>query len=126
MSADSFDPNRLRWSPTNGAALEDRKPTRPPRHRPREPFIKGPIPWKWLERAGQLPGRALLVGLVLWREAGCRNAREVRVNLSAMGIGLSRKSAGRGLVALESAKLVRVDRLPGRCPIVELLDVEQP
>jgi hypothetical protein len=75
-----------------------------------------------LERAGRLPGRALLVGLVLWREAGCRNAREVRVNLSGLGMGLSRKSAGRGLAALESAKLVSVQRMPGCGPIVELLD----
>jgi hypothetical protein len=42
------------------------KSHRRPRHRAGEWFIKGPIPGKWLVRAGEISGRALHVGLVLW------------------------------------------------------------
>ena len=50
-------------------------PNRPPRHRSGEKFLKGPIPWAWLQRAFLLPGKALHVALLLWREAGCRRSR---------------------------------------------------
>jgi hypothetical protein len=52
--------------------LKIRRPVQPriPRHRPGEKFLRGPIPWKWLIRAGRLPGKALQVGLLLWQAAG--------------------------------------------------------
>jgi hypothetical protein len=121
-TADPFDPERLRLTSTNGTATADRKPKRPPRHQPGEWFLKGPVPWAWLDVAGRLRGRALHVGLCLWREAGRRNCRTVRLCLATIGLGLTRSAARRGLSALESARLVRVERMPGRCLTVELLE----
>lgn len=98
------------------------KPPRPPRHRPGEPFLKGPIPWAWIEAAAGLPGRALAVGLFLWHQAGCRRVRTVRLNLSRLPGGISRQAGRRGLESLERAGLVQIDRAPGRAPTVTLLD----
>jgi hypothetical protein len=97
---------------------------RPPRHRPTEPVLKGPIPLAWLERAGRLPGKALAVALVLWYLAGLTGKRTVHICLTkSRRLGLTEASARRGLKALEGAKLVEVRRLPGRGLEVTLLDV---
>ena len=82
--------------------------------------MKGPIPWRWLEAAAQLPGAALAVGLVVWREAGCRNERTVPLNLSALW--MPRRTAQRALQALVGAGLVSVTHRDGRPPLVTLND----
>jgi hypothetical protein len=76
-----------------------------------------------LERAGQLPGKALYLALLLWREAGARNRRTVPLCLrGGLAPGLNRWNAGRGLQALETAGLVSVQHPPGRCLQVTILD----
>lgn len=127
--APAIDPDRLRLDGDALDAMRTARPTRPPRHRPGQPFLKGPIPWGWLERAGGLPGKALHVALYLWREAGCRKLRVVRFRMGmTAGMGLSRWVARRGLLALQSAGLVSVVRRPGRCLDVTLnaLDDDAP
>src|ERR1700722_11998574 len=105
-----LDPTDFRASTeTDLKALRSQPSRRPPRHRQREQFLKGPIPWPWLLRAMQLNGKTLHVALLLWKEAGIRRNRTIRFNLSAMAtIGVHRDTARRGLRALESAKLVTV------------------
>src|SRR5262249_31130693 len=100
------------------------KPTkRPPRHRPGERFLKGPIPWSWLEKAIGLPGRALAVALILWREAGWRKNRTVRFSVRKhVSTGVTIWSARRGLRSLESARLVSILRKQGHGLEVTLLD----
>lgn len=96
----------------------------PPRHQPGEVFLKGPIPWDWLVRAGQLPGKALQVALVLWREAGCRNSRTVPFRLAlAVQFGIHADTARRGLHALAKAGLISTRYIPGRHLEVTLRDV---
>lgn len=88
---------------------------RPPRHQPGQAFLKGPVPWDWLVQAGQLPGQALHVGLVLWREAGCLNRHTVPFRLSlAVQFGMHQATARRGLHALEKAGLISTRTIPGR------------
>src|SRR5262245_56577516 len=104
--SDPFDVEALRAPEVDVGALAKRPPRRPPRHRQGEKFLKGPIPWTWLERALPLPGKALHVALLLWREAGCRRCRTVRFCLrGALPAGLSRQSARRGLRRLADAGL---------------------
>jgi hypothetical protein len=87
---------------------------RPPRHQSGQAFLKGPIPWDWLVQAGQLPGQALQVGLVLWREAGCLNRHNVPFRLSlAIQFGMHQDTARRGLHTLEKAGLVSTRTIPG-------------
>src|SRR6266850_7089226 len=42
-------------------------------------FLKGPVPWSWIVAAAALPGKALIVGLSLWRLAGALKSRTVTV-----------------------------------------------
>jgi hypothetical protein len=106
--------------------LRERRPLRPPRHRPGEKFLKGPVPWAWLEKAGRLPGKALLVALLLWMEAGCRKNRTVPFCLTgAAELGLHADTFKRGLRALAGVGLVAVNTRPGRALEVTLLEAPQ-
>jgi hypothetical protein len=110
-----FDLEALRMPGADLEMLRRRPSKKPPRHRPGEGFLKGPIPWPWLVLAARLPGRALPVALLLWREAGCRRRRTVPFCLSrGLKLGVTVGSARRALRRLEAAGLVRVRRLPGR------------
>jgi hypothetical protein len=122
-----FDPNRLRgdYSPHREAA-ESRRAGKPkvrlPRHRLREPFLKGPIPMGWLVAAGRCRGRALHVGIALWQQAGIAGSARITLSnkwLAAMGIDADAKR--RALSVLEQAGLVTISRRPGRNPDVTIL-----
>ena len=81
-----------------------------------------PVSWPWLLKAMALPGKALHVGLMLWREAGCANTLTVRFCLTrAAAQGIPVKTARRAVQALERAGLVAVRRMPGRGLEVTLL-----
>jgi hypothetical protein len=87
-------------------------------------FIRGPIPMDWLAKASQIPRcNAVLVGLVLFHLAGMRSERTGLVLSVARcePFGLGRRAVQRGLADLESNGLVRVDRVKGRCPRVDLV-----
>ena len=119
------DPDRLRLavSPTGRV----RPSTRRPRHRQGERFLKGPIPWPRLDRAGRLRGKALAVALVLWQKAGATGRRTVPFNQAgAAELGLGPESARRGVRRLESAGLVSGRRRPGRGLDVTLLAADEP
>ncbi len=112
--SDPFDLSKLTAPPAPVRAR-----TRPPRHRPGEKFLKGPVPWRWIETAAGLPGKALAVGLAAWHEAGCRKCSTVPLNLSRLAV--PRRTAHRGLCELARVGLVSVDRRKGRPPLVTLL-----
>src|SRR5579885_1671455 len=118
-----IDVYQLRLPSSMSVPIPPRK--RPPRHGPGEKFLKGPIPWKWLERACRLPGKALQVALLLWYAAGCTRNRTVRLCLNGtLPEGLNRQSARRGLRRLVEARLVEVRHFPGKGLEVTLLDVQ--
>ena len=85
-------------------------------------FLRGPIPWAWVRTAMALPGRALAVGLIFWREAGCRNAMTIRLTLARLTESGIHPSAGRRAVrTLEAAGLISINRQPGRALEVTIL-----
>lgn len=90
---------------------------RPPRHGKGEKFLKGPIPWPWIETAARLPGKSpLAVGLILWHLAGCKCSRTVEFCLRrATALGMSWRTASRAIDLLERAGLVTTAARPGRC-----------
>jgi hypothetical protein len=119
---DPFDPDGLRLSADAVGEPKPRK--RLPRHKKGEPFIWGPLPFAWFTAASNQPGRALAVGLLLWWQAGIKKSSTVLWRPSAAeSWGLNYQAAYRGLAALEAAGLVSVERHPGRCPIVTILEV---
>ena len=118
---DLFDLEQLRLNPGDRpAAKQSRKP---PRHKPGEKFISGPVPTSWLAKAMRLTPSALSVGLALWFEVGCRKSHQVKPTWATWRLfGIPRRSAHRGLTSLEQAGLVEVSRHRGRCPVVTIPD----
>ena len=100
------------------------KPTRSlPRHRQGERFLKGPIPWIWLVRAANLPGRCLHVAMGLWTLAGIKKCRTIRLQRRVFeDLGVQRDARRRALNRLERARLISIARLPGRSLEVTLLE----
>ena len=87
-------------------------------------FLKGPILMPWLENAARLPGRALHVALALRHQSALKRSLTVTLpNRQLAEFGLDRDAKRRGLAALESARLVIVERNPGRNPIVTILEI---
>ncbi|MBN1908504.1 MAG: hypothetical protein JW818_02085 [Pirellulales bacterium] len=116
---DAFDARRFQMA---GPQLPC-PPQRPkaPRHKPGNLFLKGPIPWSWLEKAMRLPGKALAVALVVWHLCGLKKSSTVHMEPSKIrSAGMSPRVARRGLKSLENAGLVAVDRHPGRAPDVTI------
>lgn len=85
-------------------------------------FLKGPVPWDWIIRAASLPGKALIVGLCLWRLKGATGKDSVRLgNGEAEPFGIDRAAKSRALRALERARLITVDRSDSRRLMITLL-----
>lgn len=117
-----LDLEQFRANPDGQAKL--RKSHRPPKHKSGEWFLKGPIPGPWLAQAVKLSGRTLRVGLALWYLVGLKSSRSVKPTWETWRrFELSPDAGRRGLAALEAAGLVSVDRRPGCCPVVTLIDV---
>src|SRR5436190_17675163 len=75
-------------------------------------FLKGPIPWAWLMRAAQLPGRALHIGVALWFLSGLTRSFTVKLGGRPLAeLGVDRHSKYRALRQLENAGLIHLTRL---------------
>jgi hypothetical protein len=85
-------------------------------------FLKGPVPWDWIVRASALPGKALVIGLCLWRLQGATKSPTVTLsNAELSPFRIDRAAKSRALDALEKAGLITAVRKTGRWPIVTLL-----
>jgi hypothetical protein len=87
--------------------------------RKKDLFIRGPIPLDWLSRAAELPGKALHVALaVLWLQ-GMAKGKPFKLSRQALErLNVERDAASSGLVRLEQAGLVQVERNAGQRPTV--------
>jgi hypothetical protein len=126
---DDFDP---RFDPDRLAIREDQTPRPSAESRGRQSarakkgewFLKGPVPWAWLKRAMALPGKALAVGLILWRERGCRRQDTIYFDQTcAARDGVPKQVARRALRQLEKAGLIIARRRAGRGFDVTILNV---
>jgi hypothetical protein len=87
-------------------------------------FLKGPVPWPWLQQAMALPGKALALGLMVWFKCGLAGRQAVRFSLTwTAAEGIPKSTARRAIRALEQAGLVTVRPLPGRGLEVTIKDV---
>lgn len=117
--ASSGDEERLVWHPADGRLV-------PVRCAPAEPyrFLKGPVPWWWIEAAAALPGKALAVGLCIWRLAGATKSPSIRLSNREVGrLGIDRFAKSRALAALRDADLIRTTSQRGRAPLVILVTI---
>jgi hypothetical protein len=87
----------------------------------RSRFLKGPVPWGWIIRASELPGKALIVGLCLWRLSGAMGKQTVTLGSAELEpFGIDRAAKSRALTVLANAGLIIVERKRGRLPVVTL------
>ena len=99
--------------------LEQPAPKRTPS---RDRFLKGPVPWHWLVAAAALPGKALVVGLCLWRLSGATKKTTVMLGSEELKpFGVDRAAKSRAISALESAGLITATHKEGRFPIITLI-----
>ena len=88
-----------------------------------EKFLKGPIPWDWLSKASQNPGKSLNVALAIWFLSGVNRSNTVSLSGSVLReLGVKRHSGYRALKSLEGAGLISVYRHAGRNPVVTILN----
>ena len=118
-----MDPDRFKLGQQ---VLVPKAPERKPASRKRVggKFLKGPVPLNWLARAGQLPGKSLHVGIVLWFLAGLRRNHEVALSNGMLKLfGVDRYAKYRALDCLKQDGLIKWDQRIGQSPRVTLLDV---
>jgi hypothetical protein len=85
-------------------------------------FLMGPIPVDWLIAAERLRGRALVVGLCLWRIRWATKSLSVRLFRSELAPwGVDRSTKSRALQALQEAGLVRIEQEPGKLGWITIL-----
>lgn len=112
-SADAAIPTiKLAYNPSTGRHGKQARVDR---------FIRGPIPFEWMQKANVLPGKAGAVGLTLWFLNGVKRSSTFAVTAEAEALaGCSRQAFARGLDALASINLIRIVRCPGARPRVTL------
>ena len=88
----------------------------------RELFVRGPIPLEWLRKAAALPGKTLNVALALWWRHGLAKGKPFKLTRAALEyLNVERDAASVGLVRLERAGLIQVERKPGQRPTTSLV-----
>ena len=94
----------------------------PPRPRPGEHFLKGPVPMGWLQIAATQADQSMAVAIFIWYMAGVKRSTEFALPTGKVGeYGVNRFKLYRDLAALEKAGLIAVERHSGRHPRVKLL-----
>ena len=80
-------------------------------------FLAGPIDFRWLERAAELPGAAFHIAILIRHLLKLRHLEWVPIsNGDAARFGIKPDAKRRAILALEDAGLVEVRRQAGRSP----------
>lgn len=88
----------------------------------RPQLITMTLPVEWLERASALPGKALHVAVTLLYLMSLRRSSRVRFSQATLRrLSTSRDASYDALARMAEAGLVRLDKRPGRAPVVTLL-----
>ena len=90
---------------------------------PREAlFLRGPVPLEWLGKAAALPGKTLNVAIALWWRHGMAKGKPFKLTQQALKyLHVERDAASSGLVRLERAGLIQVERRTGQRPIISIV-----
>lgn len=120
-----MDPKALTLSRSTSHVRRDKAP----RHKTGERFLRGPIPMGWLCAAAAASGHGsgFKVAIAIWYLSGLnKQAKTVKLSGSVLRqMSIERHAAYRGLESLEKARLLSVERRPGRSPIVTILDMAE-
>jgi hypothetical protein len=90
--------------------------------KPKEYFLRGPIPLRWLHKAAALPGKAHTLGTIIWWFYGMNPTRPIKVTgKSLVEFSISEDAYRDGLKRLEEAGLVTVIRPKGQRALIEIV-----
>lgn len=91
-----------------------------------QPYLRGPIPWEWLQRATELGGGALATGLAIWHLRALNGSHRFNASLRRLRnwSGLTERSTRTGLHRLEGAELVKVFRAAGKSPEITIIQTD--
>jgi len=92
----------------------------------KSPFLRGPIPLDWLQKAMKLGGTAISVGIILWYYTGLKKLLVFKIGIQDIArlIGRSWLTAKRGLIALERQGLITITRHKGRKHLIEIREID--
>lgn len=90
------------------------------------PFLRGPIPLDWLQKAMKLGGAAISVGIILWYFKGLKKLSIFKIGIQDIASLIDRSwiTAKRGLIALERQGLITIERHNGRKHLIEIREDE--
>jgi hypothetical protein len=87
-------------------------------------FLKGPIPFVWLQKANSLGGSTGIVATGLWFYVGINKSRYFKVDSKLdQFTGHTRQTRQNALKRLDAAGLIKLTNHDGSYPYVEVLDV---
>lgn len=86
-------------------------------------FLKGPIPFRWLQIANSLGGSTGIVATGLWFYVGICKSRYFKVDSKLdQFTGVTRQTRQQALKKLKTAGLIHVTNPEGSYPYVEILE----
>lgn len=86
------------------------------------PFLKGPVPLEWLNKAAILPGKALNVAIAIWWLQGMAKGKSLKLTQKSLKyLNVKRGAASAALERLEAAGLIQLTRSPGQRPSISIL-----
>ena len=93
------------------------KPTVPP-------YLRGPIPWDWLQAAIELGSGALPTGLAVWHLRALNQTTTFKASLNQLRkwTRLSEKVTREGVHRLEGSGLIKADRPDGQSLVITLIE----
>ena len=107
-----------------GICTKEPKPPSIPKSQPKTArlFLKGPIPFTWLQKANSLGGSTGIVATGLWFYVGINNSKHFKVDSKLdQFTGVTRQTRQHALHKLEIAGLVKIRNPKGSYPYVEIL-----
>ena len=85
-------------------------------------FLKGPIPFDWLQKANSLGGSTGIVATGLWFYVGLSGSKSFKIDSKLDRFtGVSRQTRQSALQKLEAAGLIKHWNHHGRYPLIEVL-----
>ena len=72
-----MNPIDLKDLSSNISKIPETKARKQPTRNTVNKFLKGPIPWQWLEVAANLPGKSLHVAIVIWHLSALNKSGKV-------------------------------------------------
>ena len=88
----------------------------------KELFLRGPIPLEWVGKAATLPGKTLNVAVALWWLQGMAKGKPFKLTRAALKyLNVERDAASAGLLRLEQAGLIQMERRAGQRPTISIL-----